>query len=68
MARPSPLRWKPFIAKLEAASGRGEADFVAANMGRLEAVIAELMDWEYRLADLQYRARSVRERHEPSKG
>jgi len=34
-------------------------------MPRLEEVIAELMDWQDRLATLQYRARLVRDRHEP---
>ena len=63
-----PLRWEPFVAKLEAASERGEADHVAANMARLEQIIAELMDYQHELADLQYRARTVRERHERGHG
>ena len=67
MPVPSPLRWEPFVARMEAASEGGDADFVAANMRRLEAVIAELMEYQYGLARLQHRARTVRERHEPGK-
>ncbi len=65
MSSQSPLRWAPFIARLEAASERGDADFVAANVASLEQVIADLMDWQHELAQLQCRARSVREQHEP---
>ena len=65
MPTQSPLRWEPFIVKLEAASERGDADFVAANMTRLEQAIAELMHYQHKLAELQYRARLVRDRHEP---
>ena len=56
MPTPSPLRWEPFIAKLEQASERGEADFISQNMPHLEQIIAELMDCPYGLAKL-FRAR-----------
>ncbi|MHC4067386.1 MAG: hypothetical protein ACYSUI_23180, partial [Planctomycetota bacterium] len=32
MPTQSPLRWEPFIVKLEAVSERGDADLVAANL------------------------------------
>lgn len=59
-----PQRHEPFIAKLEQAIERGEPDFVERNLPRLEQIIAELMDAQHRLADLQYRASPVRDRHE----
>jgi len=54
-----------FLAKLEEAQAEGNTDFVAAHMPRLEQLIACYMDRTYELAQLQYRARMVREHHEP---
>lgn len=53
-----------FIAKLEQPSEVGDADFVAANMHRLEKLIAQLQDRGYEIAKLQGRARAVRDRHD----
>lgn len=55
-----------YIAKLEEAVERGDADLIERNMPRLEELIAKYQDRIYRLAQLQYRARLIRERHEPS--
>lgn len=38
---------EPFIATMERASEEGDADFVAANMDRLERLIARLQDRAY---------------------
>jgi len=53
------------IAKLEQAIDEGNADFVEANMPRLERLIGLLQDHCHELAKLQYRAPVVRDRHEP---
>ena len=55
-----------FIAKLEQAIDEGNADFIEANMPRLERLIGLLQDRSHELAQLQYRARVVRDRHEPA--
>jgi hypothetical protein len=39
---------------------------VATHMPRLEWLIARYMDRTHALAQLQYRARMIREHHEPS--
>ena len=65
MAKPPYKDGEPFIAKLEEAVIEGDADFIEANMPRLETLIARLQDRAAELALLQYRARSVREQHEP---
>jgi hypothetical protein len=57
-----------FLAKLEEAQAEGDTDFVAAHMPRLERLIAPYMDRTYELSKLQYRARMIREHHEPSVG
>ena len=62
---PPPLRFEPFIAKLEQASAEGRADFIAGNMPRLEQLIAECMDWQVEIAEFEYRCRKVRDGHEP---
>lgn len=56
---------EPFIAKLEQGVEAGDADFIEANMPQLEKLIALYQDRIHELAQLQYRARLVRERHEP---
>ena len=48
--RPLPLRFEPFVAKLEQASEEGRADFIAANMPRLEELIRQCMDWQVEIA------------------
>ena len=65
MTRPSPLRFEPFVAKMEQAQVEGHLDFVEANMPRLERLIAECMEWQVKIAELERRARIVRDRHEP---
>lgn len=57
-----------FIAKLEQAIDEGNADFIEANIPRLEEIIGLLQDRTYELTQLQYRARAVRDRHEPPAG
>ena len=59
---------EPFIAKLEQAIEDGGAAFVEANMPRLKQLIKKLQDRAYEIAQIQYRARVVRERHEPPAG
>ena len=54
-----------FIAKLEEAVEAGDADYIEANMPRLESLIARLQERSAELTVLQYRARLVREQHEP---
>lgn len=55
-----------FIARLEQSIEEGNADHVEANMDRLERLIAQYQDRIYELTSLQYRARLIRDRHEPS--
>ena len=55
-----------FLTRLEAAQAEGDTDFVATHMPRLERLIACYMDRTRELAQLQYRARMIREHHEPS--
>ena len=59
------LRTVHFIAKLEQAIDEGNADFIEANMPRQEEIIGLLQDRSHELAQMQYRARVVRDRHEP---
>ena len=59
------LDHEPFIAALERASEAGDADFVAANIDRLEKLIGQLQDRAAEIVSLQYRARVVRDRYEP---
>lgn len=54
-----------FIARMERAQADGDLDFVAANMKALEKLIGRLEDRSFELTQLQYRARMVREKHEP---
>jgi len=56
---------EPFIAKLEQAIDEGNCHFIEANMPRLERLIGLLQDRCGELTQLQYRARVVRDRHEP---
>ena len=54
-----------FIVNLEEASQAGDADSIEANIPRLESLIARLQERAAELTVLQYRARLVREQHEP---
>ena len=54
-----------FIAKLEHAAEKGNTEFVEANLPALENLIARLQDRAHEVADMQYRARLIRDRHEP---
>ena len=56
---------EPLIARLEQSQEDGDADHVEGNMERLERLIAQYQDRVHELTDLQYRARLVRDRHEP---
>jgi hypothetical protein len=60
------LDGEPLITRLEQAQAEGDTDFVAAHMPQLERLIARYMDRTHELAQLQYRARMIREHHEPS--
>lgn len=51
-----------FVTRLEESVERGDLDHVQRNLDQLERVLAELMDYQHRLAKLQYRARQVRDR------
>ena len=62
------LEGEPFVAKLQQAQDEGNLDFVTSNLPRLEGLIARLQDRQAELAELQYRARCVREKHEPPAG
>jgi hypothetical protein len=57
---------EPFIETCEKAIEAGDADFIEANMDRLEDLISGFQDRIYQLTKLQQRAREVRDRHEPS--
>lgn len=57
-----------FIARCEKALAEGDAAFLECAMPRLEGLIARLQERAYELAQLQYWARMVREKHEPSDG
>ena len=63
--KPTYLDGAPFIARMEQAIDAGDADFVEANMPRLESLIARYQDRIHKLAQLQYRARKAKEMHEP---
>jgi hypothetical protein len=56
---------EPFIARLEQAVEAGDADFIEANMPRLERLIGLLQERAHQLAQLQCRARLIRDAHEP---
>ena len=53
---------------VEQTIGEGNADFVGANMPRLQELIGLLQERCHELAQLQYRARVVRDRHESAAG
>ena len=55
-----------FIRRLEQAQEEGDADAVSRNIERLRKLIADLQSRSHELAQLQYRAPSVFERHEPA--
>jgi hypothetical protein len=57
---------EPLIETCEKASEAGDADFIEANMDRLEDLIARFQDRVYQITKLQQRAREVRDQHEPS--
>jgi len=55
------------IEALERAQEEGDLDTVSARMPAIERLIARLQERAYELAHLQYRARMIREKHEPAK-
>jgi predicted short-subunit dehydrogenase-like oxidoreductase (DUF2520 family) len=57
-----------FIAGLEAALAKGDVDYIERHLPRLERLIAQYQIRIYELAQLQYRAMQIRERHEPAAG
>ena len=57
-----------FIAGLEAALAEGDVDHIERHLPRLERLILQYQNCIYELAQLQYRAMMVRERHEPAGG
>ena len=63
---PPPLRSAVLVSTLEEASQRGDADFIAANMPRLERLIEGCREWKVKIAELEQRARLVRDRYELS--
>lgn len=60
-----PADGEPFIERMEEEQAACNLEFVSANMLRLERIIALYQERIYELAQLQFRARSIRERHEP---
>ena len=66
MGKPGYNDGKTFVERLERAQAEGDADAVSRNVDRLRQLIATLQDKSQELADLQYRARSILEQHEPS--
>jgi hypothetical protein len=59
------LDGEPFIARLEAATEAGDADFIEVNMPKLERLTALYQERLHELAQLQYRARVICEQHGP---
>lgn len=55
-----------FIAGLEVALEEGDTQYIDHHMPRLERLIGQYQSRTYELARLEYRARLVREQHEPS--
>ena len=53
------------LLRMERAQAEGNLEFVETNMPRLERLIQQHMDRSHELAQLQQRARDVRDRHEP---
>ena len=53
---------KPFLEALEQGQERNDVSYLSANLPKLEKLIAELQEKQFRLADLAYRARSIRDR------
>ena len=65
MIRPPRRRFEPFVGSLEGSQAEGNLNYISANMPRLERATAEPMAAQDRLAGLQYRARLIRDQHEP---
>ncbi len=55
-----------FVRGMEQASEAGLSDYIGRSMEQLESLIAELQERQHELAQIQYRARVIRDRHEPS--
>jgi len=53
---------KPFLEALEQGQERNDVSYLSANLPKLEKLIAELQERQFQLADLAYRARSIRDR------
>ena len=53
-----------FIGQLEEAVAEGDANFIDANLPRLENLIALYQDRIFELANIQHRARLIRNQHE----
>lgn len=57
---------EPFIRKLEEAQAAGDLDFVGDNLPQPERLIGLFIDRIHEQNQLEYRARLVRESHEPA--
>ena len=53
---------EPFLIALEQGQDRNDVAYLSANLPKLEKLIAELQEKQFRLAKLQYRARLIRDR------
>jgi len=53
---------EPFPTALEQGQEESDVSYLWANMPKLGKLIAELQEKQFQLADLQYRARSIRDR------
>lgn len=53
---------EPFLKALEQGQEENDVAYLSAHLPKLEKVIAELQEKPHTLADLQYRARLIRDR------
>jgi len=53
---------EPFPTALEQGQEENDVAYLSANLPKLEKLIAELQEKQFKLAYLQYRARSIRDR------
>jgi len=53
---------EPFPTALEQGQEENNVAYLSANLPKLEKLIAELQEKQFQLADLAYRARSIRDR------
>ena len=57
---------EPYVAQLERGVNEGRPDYISANLPWLRQIIRSFMDWQEKIAQMEYRARRIIEQHEPS--